>query len=479
MAYPSPYPSVEIPDVSVPEYLFGDLSPATAGGNAAAAEHPALIDGTSGQTISYGQLAQMVDRVAAALAERGIGKGDVVGIFVPNVPLWPAVFHGVLASGATATTVNSLLTADEVAKQLKDAGAKLLFTVSPFLDRADPAATAAGIDPATGVIPLDGAEGRGDLKQLLACQGPTPRPTVSPAEDLAVLPYSSGTTGQGKGVMLTHRNLVANLAQCEDPLRPDTTERVLAVLPFFHIYGMQVVLNLFLRHRKTVVTLPKFELPTFLQAIQDHRTDTVFIAPPVALALAKHPLVDQFDLSAMRYILSGAAPLDEELAAAVSRRLNVRMRQGYGMTETSPVTHAIPMDDRGESISVGTVGPPLPDTECRVVDPATGEAASRGELWMRGPQVMKGYLNNPQATADTIDSDGWIHTGDVVEVDDAGLFTVVDRVKELIKYKGYQVPPAELEALLLTHPKIADAAVIGIRDPDGEEVPKAYVVVHD
>lgn len=468
MVFTSPYADVEIPDVPVHEFLFGDV--------ATRADHPALIDGMSGQEVTYGQLAHMVDRIAAGLAERGVGKGDVVGIFVPNLPHWPAVFHGVLRAGATATTMNSLFTPDDVAKQLRDSGAKLLFTISPFLDRADAAATKVGLDPATQVIPLDGAEGRGNLKEFLASQAPAPRVEINPSEDVAVLPYSSGTTGQGKGVMLTHRNLVANIAQSLVPLGAQDIERVLAVLPFFHIYGMNVVMNIFLRLGKTIVTLPRFELPDFLRVIQDQKTDMVFIAPPIAVALAKHPMVDQYDVTAMTRLLSGAAPLDAELAAAVVQRLGVELRQGYGMTEMSPVSHVIPFGERGERVSAGTIGFAVPNTESRVVDPATGEDARRGELWVRGPQVMKGYLNNPQATAETIDSEGWIHTGDVVEVDDHEVFTVVDRVKELIKYKGYQVPPAELEALLLTHPKIADAAVIGIRDAEGEEVPKAFVV---
>lgn len=467
MTLASPYPDVEIPDASVTDYLFGAA--------ADHADHPALIDSTSGNEISYGQLVHMVDRVAAGLAERGIGKGDVVGVFIPNTPYWAVVFHGILRAGAVATTINSLYSADEVAFQLSDADAKLLFTVSPFLDRADKAAEQVGLDPATQVIPIDGADGRGGLADLIATTAPSPQPTIDPATDLAVLPYSSGTTGLPKGVMLTHRNLVANLAQIESLLRPENSERVLAVLPFFHIYGMQVVLNLYLKNGKTVVTMPKFELPDFLATIQDHRTDMVFIAPPVAVALAKHPMVDSYDVSAMKVLFSGAAPFDKQLADAVIARLGVKVRQGYGMTEMSPVSHGIRVDDAGDAMSIGTIGQIIANTECRVVDPETGQDGHAGELWVRGPQVMRGYLNNEKATAETIVEDGWLRTGDIVEVAD-GLFTVVDRLKELIKVSGYQVPPAELEALLLTHPGIADAAVIGIPDEKRGEVPKAFVV---
>ena len=231
----------------------------------------------------------------------------------------------------------------------------------------------------------------------------------------------------------------------------------------------------------TVVTLPRFDLEDFLRTIQDHKITRAFVAPPILLALAKHPLVDQYDLSSLRSILSGAAPLDESLALAAEQRLRkgadtgVTVAQGYGMTELSPVSHTTPDEGReppgvtGE-VPKGSVGYAIPNTECRLVDPATGEDAApgeRGELWVRGPQVMKGYLNNPEATATTLDADGWLHTGDVAVVDENGCYTVVDRVKELIKYKGYQVAPAELEAVLLGHPEIADAAVIGVPD-EGE-----------
>jgi acyl-CoA synthetase (AMP-forming)/AMP-acid ligase II len=264
-------------------------------------------------------------------------------------------------------------------------------------------------------------------------------------------------------------------AQVLLPISADT--RILAVLPFFHIYGMTIMMNWGLAMRSTVVTMPRFDLAGFLRVIAEHRTDRVYIAPPVAVALAKHPMVDDYDLSVIDVLLSGAAPLDAELAEAVGKRLGCKVRQGYGMTELSPLSHAIPGDR--DDISVGAVGLLAPSMQARLVDLATGEDAepgAPGELWLRGPNVMVGYLNNPEATAATIDQDGWLHTGDVATIDNGGVFAIVDRVKELIKYKGYQVPPAELEALLLTHPSIADAAVIGVRDSEGEEVPKAFVV---
>jgi acyl-CoA synthetase (AMP-forming)/AMP-acid ligase II len=273
--------------------------------------------------------------------------------------------------------------------------------------------------------------------------------------------------------MLTHRNLVANVLQTGAMIPVDDDDSSIGCLPFFHIYGMTVIMNLGLRSGGTIVTMPRFDLEQFLGLIEEHEITIVYVVPPIALALAKHPVVEGRDLSSLRMIMSGAAPLGDELAKAVAARVETPTIQGYGMTELSPVSHCAPIDsDKG-----GSIGPPLAGTECRIVDPESGEEASRGELWVRGPQVMKGYLNNEEATAATIDDDGWLHTGDVAEMDDEGYYYIVDRLKELIKYKGFQVPPAELEAVLLEHPAVADCAVIGVPDEEAGEIPKGFVVV--
>jgi acyl-CoA synthetase (AMP-forming)/AMP-acid ligase II len=261
------------------------------------------------------------------------------------------------------------------------------------------------------------------------------------------------------------------------PMNPG--DRILAVLPFFHIYGLTALMNAPLRQGATVVVLPRFELDTFLGAVQEHRITALYVAPPIVLALAKHPAVAEYDLSSLRYIICSAAPLDAALAAACSARLGLPpVGQAYGMTELSPGTHIVPLS--AENPPPGTVGKLVAGTEMRIVslddpdkDLGVGEA---GEIVVRGPQVMKGYLGRPDATAAMIDPDGWLHTGDVGHVDADGWLFVVDRVKELIKYKGFQVAPAELEALLLTHPGIADAAVIGSYNEDNNEVPHAFVV---
>jgi acyl-CoA synthetase (AMP-forming)/AMP-acid ligase II len=481
VALASPYPDVEIPNLSVPEFVLS--------GGKDRPDAPALIDGLKGDVITHGQLAAYVDRVAANLHARGLRKGDVVAVFCPNTPWFPVVFHGIAAAGCVMSPINSLYTPDEIAFQLKDSGAKILITISLFMERA---AEAVEKSPVDEVVVLDGMEGHANLFDLLAAEAPSVQVDIDPADDLVTLPYSSGTTGLPKGVMLTHRNLVADVSQCRPLIDLREDERIIAVLPFFHIYGLTVLMNQGLAWGGAVVTLPRFDLEDFLRTIQDHKITRAFVAPPILLALAKHPLVDKYDLSSLTSILSGAAPLDEQLALAVQDRLRkgadtgVTVAQGYGMTELSPVSHTTP--DPGceppgvtGQVPKGSVGYAIPNTECRLVDPGTGEdaaAGERGELWIRGPQVMKGYLNNPEATAGTVDADGWLHTGDVAVVDENGCYTVVDRVKELIKYKGYQVAPAELEAVLIAHPEIADAAVIGVLDKEsGEELPKAFVVL--
>jgi len=291
-----------------------------------------------------------------------------------------------------------------------------------------------------------------------------------------VLPYSSGTTGLPKGVMLTHYNLVANICQMEHVLVYTDDEVGLSALPFFHIYGMQVLMNGMLANGVTVLTMPRFDMQEALQLVQDYKVTRFFAVPPMVLGLAQAPIVDDYDLSSVKQVFSGAAPLTVELQEACAARINCEVVQGFGMTELSPVTHCTP-EGRNKP---GTSGVAVSNVESRIVDPETGEdqpVGERGELWVRGPMVMKGYLNNEQATTDTIDADGWLHTGDVAIVDDDGYFSIVDRIKELIKYNGFQVPPAELEGLIVTHPKVLDVAVIGVPDAAAGELPKAFVQV--
>jgi acyl-CoA synthetase (AMP-forming)/AMP-acid ligase II len=462
----SPSPDVEISDVPLPDFVL-----ARAGG---LGDKPALIDAPTGRTITYAQLAEQVRAGAAGLAQRGFGKGDVFAHYAPNLPEYAVAFHAVATVGGVSTTANPLLTADELTTQLRHCGARLLVTVPDQLEKATAAAKRAGVEE---VFVYGKADGATRFESLLQAVGEPPVVAIDPTEDVVALPYSSGTTGLPKGVMLTHQNLVANICQTIPHQRLRQDDRVIAVLPFFHIYGLVVLMNMPLYRGATIVTMPRFDLPEFLRVLQQYRITRAWVVPPIVLALAKQPLVDDFDLSSLQFMLSGAAPLSAELERACGERLGCRMLQGYGLTETSPTTHSVPDDLAGQM--PGSIGLPVPNTECRIVDVLTGDDApdgEPGELCIRGPQVMKGYLNDPQATARTIDRDGWLHTGDIARVDENGSLRIVDRVKELIKYKGNQVAPAELEGVLLTHPAIADAAVIGLPNEEAGEVPKAFVV---
>ena len=466
MVVKSPHPDVEITEIPLHEFVLQRA--------AELGDKPALIDGPSGRTITYQQLAQGVEAIAAGLHDRGFGKGDVLAIFSPNIPEYAIAYLAAIRLGGIVTPANPLYTPDELAFQLNDAGAKFLLTIPLFVETAT---AAAGQSAVKEIFVFGEAEGATPFAQLMKPGGDVPQVEAS-FDDVVVLPYSSGTTGLPKGVMLTHRNLVGNIHQTRELHTVTENDVLIAILPFFHIYGQQVIMNNGLAHGATLVTMPKFDLEQFLGLVQEHKITRAYLVPPIILALAKHPVVDNYDLSSIDVILSGAAPLGQELQQAVRDRLGCKALQGYGLTETSPVTNVIP--DDGEP-KAGSVGPLVPSTEAKIVDVETGEEVAggeRGELWYRGPQIMKGYLNNEEATKATIDGDGFLHTGDIGYVDQDGYFYIVDRLKELIKYKGFQVPPAELEALLLTHPKIADAAVIGVPDEEAGELPKAYVVAN-
>ena len=472
MIHHSPLPDVEIPDLPLTEYVLA--------GGAGRAGDPALIDGVSGRVMTYGELESAIRSLAGGLAAAGFGRGDVLALMAPNGPEYAVVFHGTAMAGGTVTTINPTYTQTEVHHQLADSGARILVTTAPL---AETAARACAGTMVTGIYLLAEADGPGradetlPVRPLSALAGaPLAAHVPVGPDDVVAMPYSSGTTGLAKGVMLTHKNLVANVAQTLGAIPSAPDERLMAVLPFFHIYGMQCMMNCGLRAGATVITLPRFDLEQFLRAHQDYQITRSFVAPPIVLALARHPLVDSFDLSHLRLMNSGAAPLKAELAAECSKRLGCEVVQGYGMTELSPVSHLTPPG----WFKPGSVGITAPSTQTRIVAPVTGAdlgTGEEGEIWVRGPQVMKGYLNNPQATAATVDPDGWLHTGDLGYVDADGHLYVVDRLKELIKYKGFQVPPAELEAVLLRHPDVADAAVIGLPDDEAGEIPVGYVVL--
>jgi acyl-CoA synthetase (AMP-forming)/AMP-acid ligase II len=437
------------------------------------ADKPAFVDAANRRTLTYAQLAQHIGEAAAGLVRRGFGKGDVLAILSPNLPEYAVAFHAVAMVGGVCTTINPLYTAEEIRRQLVDSGAKLMVTVPPLLAVAQAGAAGTRVE---AIFVFGEAEGAAPFAELLGSGPPATQAPIDPSSDLVALPYSSGTTGVAKGVMITPYAMTANLRQMEDIGFFAEDDTVLCVLPFFHIYGLTLILNAGPYLGATVVTMMRFELEPFLQAMQDFRVTCAPLVPPIVLALAKSPLVDRYDLSALRMIFCGAAPLGEPLQEACAKRLGVTVRQGYGMTEMAGATHVNPP----RAVKPGSVGVAVASCETRVVSIENGAdqgVRAEGELWIRSPSMMRGYLNKPEATAATITPDGWLRTGDIGYVDDDGYFFVVDRVKELIKYNAYQVAPAELEAVLLTHPAVADTAVIGSPDEECGEIPKAFVVL--
>jgi acyl-CoA synthetase (AMP-forming)/AMP-acid ligase II len=458
----SPYDDVELAQVPLHTFVLD--------GAAVRAAQPALIDGATGLVLSYRELAESVRKAASGLVAHGVAKGDVLALRSPNCPEFVVAYLAALTAGALVTTVNPLAPPDEVIRQLAHARARWLVT-TPALAK-DSIAAAAGVRE---TFVFGTAAGATPFSVLADAGQPGHLPAVGP-DDNAVLLYSSGTTGLPKGVLLSHRSLVASLCQTHPVHRVRADDVLITALPLFHIFALQVTLGLGLRAGATVITMPRFDLEDFLRLVQDYGVTRAEVVPPIALALARHHAVSRYNVSSLRLITSGAAPLGAHLARECAARLGCRVKQAYGMTELGGATHMVP-DTGGDPESIG---PPLPGTECRVIDCASGLDAGpgeRGELLIRTPGAMRGYLDNQAATAATIDADGWLHTGDVVIADREGWFTIVDRVKELIKYKGSQVAPAALEAILLAHPGIADVAVAGLPDDEAGEIPTAFVVL--
>jgi len=452
-----------IQDVSITERVFANLVNRP--------DEVVLVDGLTKLSLTAADFIDQVKRLAGGLTSNGFGKDSVIGLMAPNSPEYCVVFHAVAWAGGTVTTINPTYTSSEVNHQLKDSGAEILITVPMFLETAKD--SMAGTK-AKSLVVIGEAEGTQTLASLYGDPIEQQVP-VDLEKHGVVLPYSSGTTGLPKGVRLSHRNLVVNVDQTIAGSDFRAGEVAASFLPFFHIYGMTVLMNVHLAADGVLVTMPRFDLELFLQISQDYKSRRMWIVPPIALALAKHPLIDNYDLSSVEQVFSGAAPMGAELSDAVAKRLDCVMAQGYGMTELSPVSHITPSG----SPKSGASGLAVPNTLCRIVDPESGAdlpPGEEGELWIKGPQVMLGYLNNPEATADTITEDGWLKTGDISFIDSDGYMFVVDRLKELIKYKGFQIAPAELEATLVAHPGISDAAVIGLPDPQAGELPIAFIV---
>ncbi|KAG6495017.1 4-coumarate--CoA ligase 2-like [Zingiber officinale] len=452
------------------------------------ADFACLISAADGKVYSFAETHRLCRKAAAGLAKLGVRKGDVIMVLLQNSPEFIFTFMGGSMLGAAATTANPFTTPAEIYKQFEAAGAKLVVTQSVYVDKLRNEEIFPRIGEGLTVVTTDEVAPAGctSFWEVVGAAEEMEEEAAVEADDLVALPFSSGTTGLPKGVMLTHKNLVSSIAQQVDGDNPNLhlkagEDVVLCVLPLFHIFALNSVLLCSLRAGAATVLMPKFEMGVMLQVIERHRVSMAAVVPPLVLALAKNPEVEKYDLSSIRIILSGAAPLGKELEDALRNRVpQAILGQGYGMTEAGPVLSMCPAFAKHPTpVKSGSCGSVVRNAEMKVVDPDTGFSLGRnksGEICIRGPQIMKGYLNDIDATSKTIDIEGWLHTGDIGYVDDDDEVFIVDRVKELIKYKGFQVPPAELESLLISHPEIVDAAVVPQKDVTAGEVPAAFVV---
>jgi 4-coumarate--CoA ligase len=414
-------------------------------------------------------------------------KGDVMGLYTPNTIDVPPIIWGVHWAGGVPSPANPGYTAAELAFQLKDSGAKAIVTQFAHIKTACEAAKIAGIPDDRIILCGDERDPSFKFKHFTNIR-PTSGATryrrtkaTNPEKDLAFLVYSSGTTGHPKGVMLSHRNIVSNVMMLKAGEGGHLTwqkDRLISFLPFFHIYGLTCLIHQALNVGLELIVMSKFDLEKFCQYVQKYKCTFAYIVPPVVLMLGKADVVSKYDLSSIRMMNSGAAPLTKELVDAVHKRLKIPIKQGYGLSETSPTTHTQPWD-RWQS-TIGSVGTMLPNQTAKYMSEDGKEVpvGQTGELWIKGPNIFMGYLNNPAGTKNALTEDGYFKTGDVGHQDKDGNFYITDRVKELIKYKGFQVPPAELEGLLASHPDIVDVAVIGIYNKEqATEIPRAYVVL--
>src|SRR2546430_925736 len=436
-------------------------------------DKPALVMGD--RSVTFREVDQLSDRLAVALAKRGVQPGDRVTIFMPNSIEFVIAFYGTLKAGGVVNPINSQSKEREVRFQVGDSGATAVVyhaALAPVVDAVRSELTSVRALAVTGDAAPSGVERFDDLVRTGEA-GPAISLQVG-MNDLAALPYTSGTTGFPKGVMLTHANLTANQQQffAAVPVRRDDV--FLNVLPYFHIYALNLLMTGAISLGATQVVMPRFDMVEYCTLVERHRATVCFIVPPIVLGLAMSPEVEKHDFSSVRFFFTGAAPLAPDPARRMMQRIGKPIIQGYGLTETSPVTHANPID----AAVLESIGPAVPGTEERIVDLETGTKGPPngrgGGVCGRGPQVMRGYWNKPQDTADVI-RDGWFHTGDVGRRDDKGYVFIVDRKKEFIKYKGFGVGPAEVEAVLCEHPAVADAGVIGKPDEEAGEIPKAFV----
>jgi long-chain acyl-CoA synthetase len=431
--------------------------------------------------LTFRELEALTNRFARALLARGVKKGDKVCLLMTNRPEFIIGFYGVARIGAIVSAMNPSYKEREIEYQINNSEAVALVVQNELFPLVE--AVYEQLPNLKHIITVGPGAPSGTIKferfaDVIKDQPATPPP---PAEidwkDLVALPYSSGTTGLPKGVMLTHENLVCNNLQFTATMRIRETDRMMLFLPFYHIYGT-MLMGAAMYAGATAVMMERFEPVTALQLVQKHKITLFYAVPPVLVMLSGWPELSKYDLSSIRHIMCGAAPLAPEVGRRFQQLTGVRVVQGYGMTEASPLTHLNPPYD--ETLNVlESVGLPVHDTEQKIVDIETGErtlgVGEVGELCIKGPQVMQGYWKAPEASAVTV-RDGWLYTGDIGYIDANGYVFIQDRKKEMIKYKGFGIAPAEIEALLFEHPGVADVAVIGKADDEAGEIPKAFVV---
>lgn len=457
------------------------------------ADRPCLIDGATGAVRTYAEVDRLTRHLAAALrrAPLGLGRGAVVMNLMLNSAEFVLSFFAASRVGAAVTTANPMSTPHEIANQIAASGATVVFTESMAVDKlpvqADGGLTVVLIDARHDgclhfwddvMASVPDEEVDEDQEAAEAAAGFDP-------DDVVALPYSSGTTGLPKGVMLTHRSLSTSVAQQVDGDNPNigftADDVILCSLPMFHIYSLNTIMMCGLRVGAAIVVMRRFDLARMMELVERHRITIAPLVPPIVVAVAKSDEAASHDLSSVRMVLSGAAPMGKDIEDAFMAKLpGAVLGQGYGMTEAGPVlSMCLAFAKEPFKVKSGACGTVVRNAELKIVDPDTGKSLARnlpGEICIRGQQIMKGYLNNPEATKNSIDADGWLHTGDVGFVDDDDEIFIVDRLKEIIKYKGLQVAPAEIEALLITHPSIADAAVVGKQvEPEIGEIPVAFV----
>jgi long-chain acyl-CoA synthetase len=431
------------------------------------------------EAITFAQFDRESNRLANGFAALGLSSGDRMSVYVPNCPQYELAFYAVSKLGAIVCPMNPAYREREITYQVNDAGSRVMLTHAslwPFVDacRAQLPTVERFVIVGDGMTDTGGRSIAYD-EVIETASADAPPVRVDP-QQLVALPYSSGTTGMPKGVMLTHRNLICNHAQVGHASRIGPDDAYPVYLPLSHIYGV-MLMGAGLSLGAHQILMERFDLDTLAGVVQKYRATWLHVVPPVLLALANAPGLDREQFRTVKYALNAAAPLAPDVARRVERRLGFRVVQAYGLTETSPDTHHSPLEP--DRIKLESVGVPVADTEQRVVDLETGEttlaAGETGEIVIRGPQVMQGYWNAPEETARTL-RNGWLHTGDIGRIDEEGYAFIVDRKKEMIKFKAFSIAPAELEAALLEHPDIADCAVIGVPDDEAGEVPRAFVV---